>query len=92
MLKLHRMKSPRKSHTHLQFAQADTQPKIAKEYVLPTLSEMLTKFKETEGMKKAQPITKAIKNRRFSSSIKACSPFELHRKLKNCASKSPTFS
>ncbi len=45
------MKSPRKSHTHLpvpvcptgrpqaglQFAQADTQPKIAKEYVLPTL-------------------------------------------------------
>ena len=36
------MKSQRKSHTHLQFAQADTQPKIAKEYVLPTLAEMLT--------------------------------------------------
>ena len=47
-----------KSHTHLQFAQAVTQPKIAKEYVLPTL----TKLKETEGMKKAQPITKAIRN------------------------------
>ena len=62
MLKLHRMKSPRKSHTHLQFARADTQPKIAKEYVLPTLTKMLTKFKETEGMKKAQPITKAIRN------------------------------
>jgi hypothetical protein len=29
----------RKSHTHLQFAQAYTQPKIAKEYVLPTLTE-----------------------------------------------------
>jgi hypothetical protein len=27
-----------KSHTHLQFAQADTQAKIAKEYVLLTLS------------------------------------------------------
>jgi len=43
-------------------------------------------------MKKAQQVTKAIKNRRFSSSIKVCSTFELHRKLKNCASKSPTFS
>lgn len=29
------MKSRPKSHTHLQFTQADTQPKIAKEYVLP---------------------------------------------------------
>jgi hypothetical protein len=27
-----------KSHTHLQFAPATTLPKIAKEYVLPTLS------------------------------------------------------
>jgi hypothetical protein len=27
-----------KSHTHLQFAQATTQGKIAKEYVLPTPS------------------------------------------------------
>jgi len=59
---------------------------------LPTLTEMLTKFKKTEGMKKAQPITKAIKNRRNSSNIKAYSPFELYIKLKNCASKSPTFS
>jgi hypothetical protein len=29
---------------------------------LPTLSKMLTKLKETKGMKKAQPITKAIRN------------------------------
>jgi len=46
----------------LQFVQADTQPKIAKEYVLPTLKDMLTKLKETEGMKKAQQLTKAIRN------------------------------
>ncbi len=56
------MKSPRISHTHLQFAQANTQPKIAKEYVLPTLRKMLTKFRKMEGMNKAQPITKAIRN------------------------------
>jgi len=30
--------SQRISHTHLQFAKATTQGKIAKEYVLPTLS------------------------------------------------------
>jgi hypothetical protein len=36
-----------------------------------------------EGMKKAQPITKAIKNRRNSSKIKAYSPFELHSMLKS---------
>ncbi len=29
--------SQRKKHTRLQFAQADTQPKIAKEYILPTM-------------------------------------------------------
>jgi hypothetical protein len=49
------------------------------------------KDKMTE-MKESQPLTKAIKNRRFSSNIKACSPFELYRKLKYCASQSPTFS
>ncbi len=43
-------------------------------------------------MKKAQQVTKAIKNRRFSSSIKAYSPYELHRRLKDCASETPTFS
>ena len=43
-------------------------------------------------MNKAQQVTKAIKNRRLSSNIKVCSPFELYRKLKDCASKSPTFS
>lgn len=53
ILKLHRMKSPRKSHTHLQFAQAAKHTKIAKEYVLPTLRKMLTKLKEMEGIKKA---------------------------------------
>jgi hypothetical protein len=31
------MKANAKSHTHLQFAPADTRAKIAKEYVLPTL-------------------------------------------------------
>jgi hypothetical protein len=31
------MKSPRISHTHLQYAPADTKQKIAKEYVLPAL-------------------------------------------------------
>jgi hypothetical protein len=56
------MKNPRKSHTHLQFARAYTQPKIAKEYVLPTLKEMLTKFKEIKGMKIAQQLTKHIHN------------------------------
>ena len=57
---------------------------------LPTLTEKLTKFNNTERMKKAKPITKAIKNRRDSSNIKVCSPFELYRKLKLCASKCPT--
>ena len=42
--------------------------------------------------KECQWVTKAIKNRRFSCNIKVCSPFELYRKLKNCASLSPTFS
>jgi len=37
-------------------------PKIAKEYVLLTLKEMLTKFKEIKGMKKAQQLTKHIHN------------------------------
>jgi hypothetical protein len=54
------MKNSRISHTHLQFAQADTQLKIAKEYVLPTLTEMLTKLREIEGMKKAQQLTMHI--------------------------------
>ena len=49
------------------------------------------KDKMTE-MKESQPLTKVIKNRRDSSSVKICSPFELHRKLKNYPSKSPTFS
>jgi len=30
---MHYLNSHRKSHTHLQFTQADTRPKIAKEYV-----------------------------------------------------------
>jgi len=39
------MKSQRISHTHLQFAQKSQQhkPKIAKEYVLPTLSAVREK-------------------------------------------------
>ena len=43
-------------------------------------------------MNKAQHTTKAIKNRRNGCNIKVCSPFKLYRKLKNCASESPTFS
>ena len=41
-------------------------------------------------MKKAQQVTKAIKNRRFSINIKACSPFELCRKLKDLYFKTAT--
>jgi len=60
---------------------------------MPTLTEkILANIKKKIGMNKAQQVTKAIKNRRFSSNIKACSSFELHRKLKYYASKSPTFS
>jgi len=59
MLKLHRMKSPRTSHTHLQFAQADTQPKIAKEYVLPPL--------QTKRKRKHIPPTKCISHWAISS-------------------------
>ena len=44
------------------------------------------------GKENSQLVTKAIKNRRFSSNIRDCSPFELYRRLKICASKSPTFS
>jgi len=60
---------------------------------MPPLTEKdLANIKKGIEMNKAQQVTKAIKNRRFSSNIKACSPFELYRKLKICASKSPTFS
>ncbi len=48
---------------------------------LPTLTE-----------ENSQWVTKAIKNRRDSSNFKVRSQFELPRKLKNCASQSPTFS
>jgi hypothetical protein len=42
------MKSQPESHTHLQFAPADTQPKVAKEYVLPAhgLKDNAAKMKE----------------------------------------------
>jgi hypothetical protein len=42
------MKSQPESHTHLQFAPADPQPKIAKEYVLPAhgLKDNAAKMKE----------------------------------------------
>ena len=43
------LKSHHKSHTHLQFAQADTQPKIAKEYVLPPMTD-----RQEEDSTKAQ--------------------------------------
>jgi len=43
------LKTGHKSHTHLQFTRADTQPKIAKEYGLPTLKE-----KHVEASTKAQ--------------------------------------
>jgi hypothetical protein len=38
-----------KSHTHLQFAQAKATPKIAKEYVLPSLTfELNNKHRKTK--------------------------------------------
>jgi len=49
--------SQRISHTHLQFAQATTQAKIAKEYVLPTL--------KTGREKEKKGITKYILNAGF---------------------------
>ncbi len=63
------MKSQRISHTHLQFAQANTQPKIAKEYALPTLTEMLTKLIEMKGIKKHIPPTSCISNGGQSAKI-----------------------
>lgn len=43
-------------------------------------------------MKKPQQVTKAIKNRRHTCEINMYRTFELHRKLTNYASISPTFS
>ena len=53
------LKSHHKSHTHLQFPQADTQPKIAKEYVLPTLKD-----RQEEESTKAQQ--RLIRNAGFN--------------------------
>jgi hypothetical protein len=36
--------SQHKKHSHLQFAQANTQPKIAKKYALPPLSKKANKI------------------------------------------------
>ncbi len=56
--------SQRISHTHLQFAQATTQAKIAKEYVLPTLSaERKIKYENTTLYKN---------NSGFSAKFKGC--------------------
>jgi hypothetical protein len=56
------LKSQRISHTHLQFAKATTQGKIAKEYVLPTLSA---------GWKiKYENTTKCKRNCGFSAKFK----------------------
>ncbi len=41
-------------------------------------------------LKNNQHITMYIKNKRNSNNIKVCSPSELYRKLKNCASKTAT--
>ena len=38
-----------KSHTHLQFAPASATPKIAKEYVLPSLNLELTETSESQA-------------------------------------------
>lgn len=43
-------------------------------------------WKNNNEIENKLPITKAIKNRRVSCNIKACSPFGIHRKLKYCAS------
>nr|AOE12688.1 hypothetical protein [uncultured bacterium] len=43
------MKAKAQSHTHLQFATANATPKIAKEYVLPTLTfELNNKHRKTK--------------------------------------------
>jgi len=43
------MKANAQSHTHLQFASANATPKIAKEYVLPTLTfELNNKHQKTK--------------------------------------------
>jgi len=58
------MKEPTHSHTHCQVARKSPPhyQNLSLSMSLPTLTEMLTKLKEIEGMKKAQQLTKAIRN------------------------------
>ena len=81
-----------KSYPHIQNLSKSTQCQLF--FPVPKKTKLGQCYIENEmiEMKKAQQLTKAIKNRRISSSIKVCSPFELYRKLKYCASESPTFS
>jgi hypothetical protein len=62
------MNSHRISHTHLQFATATAQSKIAKEYVFSNAS----KFVE----RKARHLTMYIKNRRDSNRFKAFGSYQ----------------
>ena len=69
------MKSPRKSHTHLQFARADTRPKIAKEYVFANAD------RKTEKRKHIPP-TMGIRNAGESADMKVITLNKLTAKRK----------
>jgi hypothetical protein len=57
------MKANALSHTHSQFASANATPKIAKEYVLPTLTfELNNKHRKTKQNVKALLTTTCIKH------------------------------
>ena len=62
-------------------------PKIAKEYGLPTHRKMLTKFKEIERMKKAQHLTKAIRNAGKVLNMNIIATDKISSKLKVWSSK-----
>jgi len=64
-----------RSHTHLQATQAKTQTKTCQRVCLPQHTDRLRRIKH-------ENTTMYIKNKRDSSSIKVCSPFEHSCKLK----------
>ena len=64
---------------------------LSKSMSLPTLRKMLTKSKETEGMKKAKPITKAIKIGAFVVESRFVARLSLFINTNTLASKSLAF-
>ena len=67
-------------------------PKIAKEYGLPTHRKMLTKLKEIERMKKAQHLTKAIRNAGKVLNINIVALNKISSKLKVWSFKIPHYA